>query len=101
MWLCNIFLSSFFFPNLIHNKFGVENAVVLLGICGIFSGISALIGPILTYFIKDLEDYLIIYLVGVAPTIVSLILTIFIKTDRFKINDDDSENKIEEDYNDN
>ena len=90
-----------FFPNLIHNKFGVENAVVLLGICGIFSGISALIGPILTYFIKDLEDYLIIYLVGVAPTIVSLILTIFIKTDRFKFNDDDSENKIEEDYNDN
>ena len=90
-----------FFPNLIHNKFGVENAVVLLGICGIFSGISALIGPILTYFIKDLEDYLIIYLVGIAPTIVSLILTIFIKTDRFKINDDDSENKIEEDYNDN
>ena len=67
----------------------MENAVVLLGICGIFSGISALIGPILTYFIKDLKDYLIVYLVGVAPSIVSLILTIFIKTNRFEINIED------------
>ena len=78
-----------FFPNLIHKKFGVENSVILLGICGIFSGISALIGPILTYFIKDLKDYLIVYLVGVAPSIVSLILTIFIKTNRFEINIED------------
>ena len=46
---------------------------------------SALIGPVLTYFIKDLEDYLISYLVGVAPSIISLILTIFIKTDRMNI----------------
>ena len=73
------------FPNLIRSKFGVENAVILLGITGIFSGVSALIGPVLTYFIKDLEDYLISYLVGVAPSIISLILTIFIKTDRMNI----------------
>ena len=33
------------FPNLIHIKFGVEKSVNLLGICGIFSGIAALIGP--------------------------------------------------------
>ena len=43
-----------FFPNLIHVKFGVENSVILLGICGIFSGISVLFGPILTLFVKDL-----------------------------------------------
>ena len=49
------------FPNLIHTKFGVENSVILLGICGIFAGISSLIEPILTYFINDLEDYLITY----------------------------------------
>ena len=49
------------FPNLIHTKFGVENSLILLGICGIFAGISSLIGPILTYFINDLEDYLITY----------------------------------------
>ena len=73
------------FPNLIHVKFGVENSVILLGICGIFQGIAAMIGPILTLFVKDLKDYLIVYLVGVAPSIVSLILTIFIKTDKFEI----------------
>ena len=73
------------FPNLIHVKFGVENSVILLGICGIFSGIAALIGPILTIFVKDLKDYLMIYLIGVAPSIVSLILTIIIKTDKFEI----------------
>ena len=80
-----------FFPNLIHVKFGVENSVILLGICGIFSGIAALIGPILTIFVKDLKDYLMIYLIGVAPSIVSLILAIFIKTDRFEIKHESSD----------
>ena len=47
------------FPTLIYTKFGVENSVILLGICGIFAGIASLIGPTLTYFINDLEDYLI------------------------------------------
>ena len=70
------------YPSLIHSKFGVENSVILLGISGIFSGIAALIGPFLTYFIQDLEDYLITYLVGVAPSIISLLLSIFIKTER-------------------
>ena len=76
------------FPNLIHTKFGVENSVILLGICGIFAGISSLIGPILTYFINDLENYLITYLLGVAPSVVSLILTIIIKTESFDKNVD-------------
>ena len=77
------------FPSLIWSKFGVEHSVILFGIVGIFSGLSALIGPLLTYFIKDLKDYLITYLVGVAPSIVSLILTIFIKTERMVIVDKD------------
>ena len=88
------------FPNLIHVKFGVENSVILLGICGIFQGISALIGPVLTLFVKDLKDYLIVYLVGVAPSIVSLILTIFIKADKFEIKHETDiieENEIEKD----
>ena len=74
-----------FLPSLIHIKFGVENSVILMGISGIFSGIAALIGPILTIFVKELKDYLIIYLIGVAPSIGSLILTIVIKTEKFKI----------------
>ena len=74
-----------FLPSLIHIKFGVENAVILMGISGIFSGIAALIGPILTIFVKELKDYLMIYLIGVAPSIGSLILTIIIKMEKFKI----------------
>ena len=74
-----------FLPSLIHIKFGVENSVILMGISGIFSGIAALIGPILTIFVKELKDYLIIYLIGVAPSIGSLIITIIIKTEKFKI----------------
>ena len=90
------------FPNLIHSKFGVENSVILLGISGVFSGVSALIGPVLTYFIKDLEDSLIPYLVGVAPSIVSLILAIFIKIEKFEIiNEKEIIKKIDEIENDN
>ena len=74
------------FPNLIHHKFGVDNSVVILGICGIFAGISALIGPILTTNIEDEEDYLLAYLLGVAPTAVSLFITCFIKDEKLRIN---------------
>ena len=70
------------FPNLIPIKFGVEKSVYLLGICAIFTGIAALIGPILTLFVlKEKKDYLIIYLVGAAPTIVSLLIAIIIKVE--------------------
>ena len=57
----------------------------------------------MTYFINSLEDYLITYLLGVAPSIVSLILTIFIKTEHFEFkknklitnnNEDNEDNKI-------
>ena len=95
------------YPSLIHRKFGVENSVILLGISGIFSGIAALIGPSLTLFINDLDDYLITYLIGAAPSIISLFLTIFIKTERiyyinekitFEINEKEN-NKLVDRYN--
>ena len=71
------------FPSLIHKKFGVENSVYLLGICGIFAGIAALIGPVLSIFVlKKERDYLTIYLIGAAPTIISLIVTLIIKVDQ-------------------
>ena len=73
------------FPNLIKIKFGVDNSVILLGICGMFAGIACLVGPILTSSIlKAPEDYLVIYLVGVGPTVISLILTFFIKVEYMK-----------------
>ena len=90
------------FPNLIHTKFGVENSVILLGICGIFAGIASLIGPTLTYFINEPKDYLITYLLGVSPSFVSLVITIIIKIERYepiedKLITDKIEDKNEED----
>lgn len=71
------------FPNLIHHKFGVDNSVIILGICGIFGGVACILGPILTlFFLENNNDYLKIYLIGTAPTIVSLILTLFIKIEK-------------------
>lgn len=71
------------FPTLIHTKFGVENSVYLLGICGIFIGVSALVGPFITLlFLHNKTDYLIIYLIGVAPTIISLLISLFIKVEK-------------------
>ena len=58
----------------------------------------------MTIFIKDLKDYLITYLVGVAPSVVSLILTIFIKTERMTIDEKDVKEikeKSEENENEN
>jgi len=73
------------FPTLIHTKFGVENSVYLLGICGIFVGTAALVGPVITIFVlndNNREKYLFIYLIGAAPTIISLLITLFIKVEK-------------------
>ena len=73
------------FPTLIHTKFGVENSVYLLGICGIFVGTAALVGPVITIFVLNDDDrrkYLLLYVIGAAPTIISLIITLFIKVER-------------------
>ena len=67
------------FPNLVNFKFGVENSVIILGISGFFSGLAAILGPILSFFIiKENSDYLKVFSIGVAPTFISLILTLFI-----------------------
>ena len=73
------------FPTLVHTKFGVENSVYLLGICGIFIGASALVGPVITLFVLEKSEkikYLYIYLIGAAPTIISLLITLFIKVEK-------------------
>ncbi len=74
------------FPNAINKKFGVENSVVLLGICGIFTAISCLLGPILTkVIIKEVSDYMIVYFITCGTGIVSATLTWFIKYEKFEI----------------
>ena len=73
------------FTNLINIKFGVDNSVVILGICGLFTEIPSLIRNILTLFmLREVSDYFIIYLIGVGPTIISLILTFNIKIQYMK-----------------
>ncbi len=71
------------FPNVINKKFGIENSVILLGICGLFSGITCLLGPILTKsIIVNNDDYMIIYLIGSLTSFISSILTWFIKYEK-------------------
>ena len=96
------------FPNLVSKKFGVENSVILLGFCGIVTGITSLMGPVLTsQFIKTNDDYLKTYLIAGSTTIISLIFTIIIKVEKLKKNiDNNIENnnnneKKEEKKNDN
>ena len=77
------------FPNAINKKFGVENSVVLLGICGVLTGISCLLGPVLTFFIiKEVRDYMIPYFITCGTGIVSAILTWFFEYKKFEIKND-------------
>ena len=71
------------FPNVINKKFGIENSVTLLGICGLFSGFTCLLGPILTKsIIVTNDDYMIIYLIGSFTSFISSVLTWFIKYEK-------------------
>ena len=73
------------FPNLINKKFGVDNSVILVGICGILGGITCFLGPVLTsQIIKDNSDYLKTYIITGSATVVSLVLTFVIKIEKMK-----------------
>ena len=86
------------FPGLINTMFGIEKSLYLIGICGFFNGIAALIGPILTIFVlKEKKDYLVVYLVCAAPSIVSLIVTILLKIDK-KPKEEPKEKIIDDHY---
>jgi len=87
------------FPNLVNKKFGIDNSVTLLGVCGLLGGTTCLLGPVLTSsIIKDNSDYLKTYVIAGSTTIVSLILTFIIKIERMKksvplVQEDNTENK--------
>jgi hypothetical protein len=85
------------FPNLITKKFGIDNSVTLLGVCGILGGSTCLLGPVLTSsIIKENSDYLKTYLIAGSTTIVSLILTFVVKIEKMKKSDLSSSEKIME-----
>jgi len=87
------------FPNLVNKKFGIDNSVTLLGVCGLLGGTTCLLGPVLTSsIIKDNSDYLKTYVIAGSTTIVSLILTFIIKIEKMKksvplVQEDNTENK--------
>jgi MFS family permease len=73
------------FPNLVTKKFGIDNSVTLLGVCGLLGGTTCLLGPVLTSsIIKNNSDYLKTYIIAGSTTIVSLILTFIIKIEKMK-----------------
>jgi hypothetical protein len=73
------------FPNLVTKKFGIDNSVALLGVCGLLGGTTCLLGPVLTSsIIKNNSDYLKTYIIAGSTTIVSLILTFIIKIEKMK-----------------
>ena len=85
------------FPNLITKKFGIDNSVTLLGVCGILGGSTCLLGPVLTSsIIKENSDYLKTYLIAGSTTIISLALTFIIKIEKMKKSDLSSSAKIRE-----
>ena len=74
------------FPNLINKKFGVDNSVILLGICGFLVAFTSILGPILIKIIvKKTEDYFIYFIINCGSTIISAIVIWFIKYEKYEI----------------
>lgn len=71
-------------PPLVTQIFGMKNAIILLGITGYYIGSCGFVGALIAKFIiKKSEDYLIVYLIGAAFAVISLIITIFMNGDKF------------------
>ena len=71
-------------PPLVTQIFGMKNAIILIGITGYYIGSCGFVGALIAKFIiKKPEDYLIVYLIGAAFAVMSLIITIFMNGDKF------------------
>jgi MFS family permease len=67
------------FPKIFGKEFGAE----LYGLTGIFVAIASLVGPLLIKLIvKDVEDYLTVYLIGAGLGIIKLIALICFKENK-------------------
>jgi MFS family permease len=88
------------FPPFVGKIFGMKNSVTMLGILGIFNGISSLLGPIIqTFIITDVTDYLIVFLIACGLTCVSLVLLFFVNDKEFEYKDVDIETNFKHDDN--
>ena len=87
-------------PPLIAKIFGIKNSVKLIGITGYYLGLSGYVLPIIAKFkIKQLDDYLVVYLIGTFFACIALIICLTLRVDKFVYNQEekikDNVNKIE------
>lgn len=88
------------FPPFVGKIFGMKNSVTMLGILGIFNGISSLLGPIIqTFIITDVNDYLIVFLIACGLTCVSLALLFLVNDREFAYKEEDIEATFKQDDN--
>ena len=88
------------FPPFVGKIFGMKNSVTMLGILGIFNGVSSLLGPVIqTFIITDVTDYLIVFLIACGLTVVSLVLLFFVNDKEFAYKDEGVDNHFEQDDN--
>ena len=88
------------FPPFVGKIFGMNNSVTMLGILGIFNGVSSLLGPIIqTFIISDVTDYLIVFLIACGLTVVSLVLLFFVNDKEFEYKDVDIETNFKQEDN--
>ena len=68
---------------LFHKIFGKDFGAELYGLTGIFIGLASLIGPFLIKLIvKDVEDYLTVYYIGVGLSLIKTIALICFKENK-------------------
>lgn len=78
------------FPPIISHSFGIKNSAFLIGIVSYFIAFAAVLGPILSSLILregHVKDYLKLYLIGTAFTVIGFILVFFINEKPFNYKD--------------
>lgn len=81
------------FPPIIGKIFGLKNSVSLLGVIGIFNGLSSLLGPILEkLLINKISDYIYVYYIGCGFSLLAFFLFCCVKKTPFDYNNENKNN---------
>ena len=72
------------FPPFVGKTFGIKNSVILIGIIGFANTVVSILGPVFCFFIiKNKKDYLTVFLIGTAFTLIGFILLFFLNDTPF------------------
>lgn len=75
----------------IYNKIYEKNGTMMYGYNGYSLGISIILGPIITNFvIDDNTDYMTVYLISAGIVALTIVCLIFLKEEKFSIEEEDS-----------